>query len=140
MNLSEDETTKKYAKDCGHCNRNTLLPYEYEWTCISCGFSLIKRKHEPTKTQRKKTNFVNRLNYAELKTFCICEDVYKIYEANDYDKLYGNLSTIKIKTLNINYILIEKYKNLPEIPDFEKYQWSRTAEVVKKIRQTKNRC
>ena len=31
MNLSEDEIIKKYAKNFGHCNRNTLLPYEYEF-------------------------------------------------------------------------------------------------------------
>ena len=32
MILSEDEVIKKYAKHCGHCNRNTFLPYQYEWT------------------------------------------------------------------------------------------------------------
>ena len=32
MELTEDEIIQKYAKNCGHCNRNTLLPYEYEWT------------------------------------------------------------------------------------------------------------
>ena len=30
-----------------------LLPYEYEFTCISCGFNVIKRKHELSKIQRK---------------------------------------------------------------------------------------
>ena len=55
MNLSEDEFIEKYGKKCGYCNRNTLLPYEYKWTCISCGFNLIKRKHQLTKIQRKKT-------------------------------------------------------------------------------------
>ena len=53
MNLCEDESIKKDAKPCGHCYRKTLLPYEYEWTCISCGFNLIKRKHELTKIQKK---------------------------------------------------------------------------------------
>ena len=43
MELSEGEIIKKYGKHRGHCNRKTLLPYEYEWTCISCGFNLIKR-------------------------------------------------------------------------------------------------
>ena len=28
--LSEDEIIQKYGKKCGHCNRNTLLPSEYE--------------------------------------------------------------------------------------------------------------
>ena len=32
MELTEDETIQKYGKCCGHCNRNTLLPYE--WTCF----------------------------------------------------------------------------------------------------------
>ena len=37
MQLSEDEIIQKYAKQCGLCGRNTFLPYEYEWTCVSCG-------------------------------------------------------------------------------------------------------
>ena len=32
MNLSEDEIVQNYAENCGHCERNTLLPYEYEFT------------------------------------------------------------------------------------------------------------
>ena len=40
MELTEDEILQKYGKKCGHCNRNTLLPYEYEFTCISCGFNV----------------------------------------------------------------------------------------------------
>ena len=52
--MSEDEIIEKHAKICKHCNRNTLLQYEYEWTCIPCGFNLIKRKHELSKIQRKK--------------------------------------------------------------------------------------
>ena len=35
MHLSENEIIKKFAKQCGHCGRNMLLPYEYEFTCIS---------------------------------------------------------------------------------------------------------
>ena len=54
MNLSEDEIIQKYGKHCGHCNRNTLLPYEYEYTCFSCGYNVIKRKNELSKIQRKK--------------------------------------------------------------------------------------
>ena len=34
MELPEDDIIKKYAKQCGHCRQNILLPYEYEWTCI----------------------------------------------------------------------------------------------------------
>ena len=60
MNLSEDEIIQKYGKHWGNCNRNTLLPCQYEWTCIACGYIVIKRKHELSKIQRKKINF-NRL-------------------------------------------------------------------------------
>ena len=54
MNLSEDEIIQKYAKRCGHCNRNTLLPYEYQFTCVSGGLNVNKRKHELFKIQQKK--------------------------------------------------------------------------------------
>ena len=65
MELTEDEIIKKYAKRCGHCNRNTLFPHEYEFSCLSCGFNVIKQKHQLSKIQRKKINFINRLKYAE---------------------------------------------------------------------------
>ena len=48
MELTEDEKIQKYAKRCRQCTRNTLLPYEYEFTCFSSGFNRIKGKHEPT--------------------------------------------------------------------------------------------
>ena len=54
MEKSEDEIIKQYAKKCGHCNQNTLIPCEYEFTCLSCGYNVIQRKHELCKTQRKK--------------------------------------------------------------------------------------
>ena len=76
MELTEDELTEKYAKRCGHCNRNTLLPYEYEFTSIACGYNVNKRKHELSKIQRRKINFINSLKYAEVKKFSICVDVY----------------------------------------------------------------
>ena len=97
MELTEDEIIQKYGKLCGHCNRNTLLPYEYEYTCFSCGYNVIKRKNELSKIQRKKINFINRLKYAEQKIFCICIDVYKIYEYDDYCEIYKVLSILKIK-------------------------------------------
>ena len=37
MELTEDEIKQKCAKQCGHCKPDTLLPYEYEFICISCG-------------------------------------------------------------------------------------------------------
>ena len=51
MQLSENQINEKYAKLYGHCNRNILLPYEYEWTCISCEYNVTKRKHELSKIQ-----------------------------------------------------------------------------------------
>ena len=54
MQLSENEIIKKNAKHCGHCSRNTLLPYDYKWTCFSCGYNVIKRKHELSEIQGKK--------------------------------------------------------------------------------------
>ena len=51
MELSEDEIIQKNAKQCLHCNRNTLLPYEYEWSCFLCNFVVFKRKHELSKIQ-----------------------------------------------------------------------------------------
>ena len=30
MQLTEDQIIEKHAKQCGHCNQKTLLPYEYE--------------------------------------------------------------------------------------------------------------
>ena len=87
MEVTEDETIEKYAKKCGHCSRNTSLPYEYGWTGFSCNYNVTKRKHELSKIQRKKINFVNRSKYAEQKIFCICIDVYKFYEDNVYDEI-----------------------------------------------------
>ena len=78
MELTEDQVIEKYGKNCGHCNRNTLLPYEYEWACFSFGYNVNKQKNELSKIQRKKTNFINRLKYAEVKVFSICVDIYKI--------------------------------------------------------------
>ena len=71
MELSEDQIIENNAKKCGHCNRNTLLPYECEFTCFSCGYNVIKRKNELSKIRKKKINFINRLKYAEQKIFCI---------------------------------------------------------------------
>ena len=133
MDLTEDEIIQKYAKTCRHCNRNTLLPYEYEFTCIACGYNVTKRKHDLSKKQRKKINFINRLKYAEQKLFSICVDVYKIYEGIDYDEIYKVLSTLKNKKLRRNNILIEIYKDMIKNPDFEQNYWSKTSIGIYKI-------
>ena len=67
MELTEAELIQKYGKHCGHCNRNKLLPYEHECTCISCGYNVIKRKHELSKNERK--IFLKKIKYAEQKKF-----------------------------------------------------------------------
>ena len=72
-----------------------ILPYENEFPCISCGYIVIKENMNSLKYKEKKTNFVNRVKYAEMKNFCICVDVYKTYEGNDYDKSYEASSTKK---------------------------------------------
>ena len=133
MELTEDEIIQKYAKKCGHCNRNTLLPYEYEYTCFSCKYNVIKQKHELSKIQRKKINFINRLKYAEVEIFSICVDVYKIFEGDDYDKKYKVLSTLKNKKLKFNNILIEKYIDMSKNPKFEQNKYSLTSTGIYKI-------
>ena len=133
MELTEDEIIQKYAKNCGHCKRNTLLPYEYEFTCFSCGFNVNKRKHELSKIQRKKINFIIRLKYAEVKIFCICINVYKIYESDDYDEIYKVLSTLKNIKLKINDTLKEIYTDMLLNPNFEQKYWTRTAKGIYKI-------
>ena len=133
MELSEDEIIHKYAKKCLHCNRNMLLPYEYEWTCISCGFNINKHKHELSKIQRKKINFINRLKYAEQKIFCICIDAYKFYEGDDYDEIYKVLSTLKNKKLKIKNTLMEIYKDMLNNPNFEQNKYSLTSTGIYKI-------
>ena len=134
MELTEDQIIEKYAKNCLHCNRNTLLPYEYEWTCLSCGYNIKNRKHELSKIQRKKIIFINRLKYAEVKTFSICVDLYKLYEGDDYDKIYEVLSTMKNKKLKINNILIEKYKDMLRNRNFEQNKYSITSTGIYRIR------
>ena len=51
MDLPEDEIFKKYAEQCLHCTRNTLLPYECELISIASGYNVLKQK----KRTHKKT-------------------------------------------------------------------------------------
>ena len=53
------------------------------------------QKRTLSNTTEKKINFINRLKHAEVKIFTICVDVYKIYEGDDFDKIYKALSTLK---------------------------------------------
>ena len=95
MEITEDGIIQNYGKKCGHFNQKILLPYEYEWTCFSCGFNISKRKHELTKIQRKKLNFINRLKYAEVKIFSICVDLCQIHQGGDFNEIYKVLSTLQ---------------------------------------------
>ena len=133
MQLPEDEIIEKYGKQCAHGNRNTLLPYKYEFTCIACGYNVIKRTHEFSKCHWNKINFNNGLKYTEQKIFCICNDVYKIYDGNDNDKIYEVLSTLKNKKFSINNILIEKFKVFLKNTSFEQDYYSRTAIAIYEI-------
>ena len=73
------------------------------------------------------------MKYAEVKIFCICIDVYKIYEGDDYDEIFKVLSTLKNKRMKINNILIEKYKDMVKNLQFEQDHWSRTASGIYKV-------
>ena len=78
--------------------------------------------------QRKRINFISRLKNAENKRFCICRDIYKIHEGNDFDQIYEVSSKLKKGKLKINNILIEKKnKYMLENPDFEQDTYSITA-------------
>ena len=54
-------------------------------------------------------------------------DVYKIYEGDDYDKIYKILSESKNKKLKINNLVIENYKHMIENLDFEQAYYLRLA-------------
>ena len=133
MELSEEEKFKKYARNCSHCSRNTLPPFEHEFTWFSCGYNVIKRKHELSEIQRKKINFISRLKFSQLKLFCKGVDVYKIEESDDFDKIFEVLSALKTKKLKINKTRIEKWKDMNKYPVFEQDHWSRTVEGIYKI-------
>ena len=84
MQLTDDEILKKYGKYCPSCNRNYMLPYEYEYTCYFCNHTIIKTKKELSNFSKKKQNFALRLNYAKKKILTICVDVAQIYFGDDY--------------------------------------------------------
>ena len=56
-------------------------------------------------------------------------------DGDEYDEIYKALSELKNKKIKRNNMLIEKYKDMLEIPDFEQDLWSRTAEGIYKIGQ-----
>ena len=54
MELTGDEIIEKYGKSCGHCNRNTLLPNEFDFTCIVCGYNVTNESMSSQKYKEKK--------------------------------------------------------------------------------------
>ena len=74
--------------------RKTPLRYEYELSCPPCGYNVIKQKRELSKSSEKK-NFNNRLKNAEDKIFCSFIEICKLYEGNDFDKIFEALSKLK---------------------------------------------
>ena len=65
--------------------------------------------------------------------FSICVDVYKIFEKDDFDQINEVLSALKYKKLKINNVLIEKYKDMLENPNFEQNHYSITSTGFYKI-------
>ena len=53
---------------------------------IAVLLAVIMYKKEKTKLVKFQGS-INRLKYADHKIFCICIDVYKIYEGYDIEKL-----------------------------------------------------
>ena len=43
MEKSEDQVIEKYA-ECMHCLKNIISPYEFEWSCVACGYNVPKQK------------------------------------------------------------------------------------------------
>ena len=56
MNLTEDKTLQNHAKQCEHFLRNTLLSYEYDYTCVACRYNVKKQKMDSVNFQGKKVH------------------------------------------------------------------------------------
>ena len=70
---------------------------------------------------------------AAVKKFSICVDLYKIYEGDDYDKIYDVFSTLKNKKRKISNALFEIYKDILKNPNFEQNNYSITSIGIYKI-------
>ena len=97
MNLTEDERSKTDDKPCTLCTRGALLPHEYEYTSILCGYNVIKRKNKLKKTSRKKINFINTRKYVQHNFFCLCKDLYPISDLKQFFEVLSDLKNKKIK-------------------------------------------
>ena len=119
-NLSTDLEILYY-----HMNMNSFVSHAI--------IRLIKIKRKLSKTSKKNMNFINRIKEAKHKIFCNCVDVYKICDGNGFDKIYDVLSELKNKKLEINILVIEKYKKKNEHPDFEQNYYSKTTQGPYKV-------
>ena len=57
MELTQDEIIQKYSKLCPSCGRNAMLPYQYEFTCLPCGYNIKKLKINYLKFNEKDKHF-----------------------------------------------------------------------------------
>ena len=72
------------------------------------------------------------MKYAEVKIFSICVDVYRIYEDNDYEKIYEVLSTLNNKKLKTNNTIFEIDKDMLKNPNFEQNKYFLTSTGISK--------
>ena len=121
---------KNLPKKCEQCTRNTLLPIENQFTCIPCGYNVKKQQNNISKNSRIK-KIINGIKCSQSKKFCICIDVYKIYEDDDFNEIYEVLSSLKSGKLKFKNEKIEKYKNMD--PDFEQNYFSLTAQSLCRV-------
>ena len=70
-------------------------------------------------------NFIKRLRYAEKKIICLCIDVYKRNDGDDFNGSFEVLITSRSKKVTIKNDSFEKYKEMDE--GFEQKYFSRTA-------------
>ena len=79
MELTENEIIENYAEHCRHCNRNTLLPYEYELTCFSCGYNVRKTEGRTIKNLKTKNNFYQSIEICRTQNFLhMCRCIYSL--------------------------------------------------------------
>ena len=66
-----------------HCLRNAILPDDYEWTCFSCGFNVMKQNNQLTISPGNKLNLFDGIKCSEKKMFVNCTDKSRICEGDD---------------------------------------------------------
>ena len=70
-----------------------IFTYEYEWTCIACGYNVKKRRNLTYKIQRKNQTSPTGWNMPK-KTLCLGIDVYRIYEGANFNEVFEVLSKL----------------------------------------------